>query len=208
MRGELPPADEIARAAAEELSQPRYRLGSPWWSRLVDFLERAWVRFVEWVTAISDAVGGPLVMALLVGAVLVVTTALVTTNLGRRRARQVEARLRREHERVRGLDPTELELQAEGAERRGDLAEAFHLLFQAALIHLDRAGVIDLTPGTTTGLLAEALATPEFEHLAGRFDAVVYGDKPATQDDVDSARRLPDTVLGRHAIPPSPTRRP
>lgn len=200
MRGELPPADEIARAAAEELSQPRYRLGSPWWSRVVDFLERAWVRFVEWVTAISDAVGGPVVMALLVGAVLVVTTAIVTTNLGRRRARQVEARIRREHERVRGLDPAELELRAEAAEERGDLAEAFHLLFQAALIHLDRAGAIDLTPATTTGLLAEELATPEFGHLAGRFDAVVYGDKPAIQDDVDAARHLPDRMLGQRTV--------
>jgi hypothetical protein len=195
MRGELPPADEITRAAADELSQPKYRLGSPWWSRLVDFLERAWVRFVEWVTAISDAVGGPLVMALLVGAVLVVITALITTNLGRRRARRVEARIRREHERVRGLDPSELERRAEEAERRGDLADAFHLLFQAALIHLDRAGAIDLTPGTTTGLLAETLGSPEFRHLAGRFDAVVYGDKPALSADVAAARRLPATVL-------------
>lgn len=195
MRGELPPADEIVRAATDELSQPRYRLGSPWWTRLVDFLERAWVRFVEWVTAISEAVGGPLVMALLVGAVLVTATALITTNLGRRRARRVEERIRREHERVRGLDPADLERRGDEAEARGDLDEAFHLLFQAGLIHLDRAGVIDLTPGATTGRLAEALGSGDFRHLAERFDAVVYGDKPATDDDVTAARRLPATVL-------------
>lgn len=195
MRGEWPPADEIVRAATDELSQPRYRLGSPWWTRLVEFLERAWVRFVEWVTAISDAVGGPLVMALLVGAVLVVATALITTNLGRRRARRVEERIRREHERVRGLDPADLERRAGEAEARGDLDEAFHLLFQAALIHLDRAGVIDLTPGTTTGSLAEALDSGDFRHQAERFDAVVYGDKPATEADVSGARRLASTVL-------------
>lgn len=196
MRGELPPPVEIVEAVTEELSQPKYRVGAPWWTRLVEFLERAWARFVEWMTAISDHVGGPLVMALLLGAVLVVTVVLVTAHLGRRRARSVEARIRREHEAARGMDPAELERRADEAERADDHARAFRLLFRAALLRLDGAGMIDLGPGTTSGSVADQLGSDEFAAVASRFDAVVYGDRPATPRDPESVRSLLAGLLG------------
>lgn len=196
MRGELPPPEEIVQAVHDELSQPKYRVGAPWWTQLVEFLERLWARFVDWVMAISQYVGGPLVMALLVGAALVVTVVLVTAHLGRRRARQIEERIRREHEAARGLDPSRLEREAEEAERAGDLAGAFRLLFRAALLRLDDAGMIDLRPGTTSGSVAEQLGSDDFASVAARFDAVVYGDRPATPADPGSVRSLLVVLLG------------
>lgn len=187
--------EDIVRAIADELAEPKYRLGTPWWTRLVDALERAWIRFLEWAAAISELVGGPLVLALLVGGALVAAAVLITANLGRRRARQVEARIRREHEAVRGLDPQVLERQAREAEATGDLELAFRLLFQVALIRLDRAGAIDLRPATTSGGIAAALASPAFTRLAERFDAVAYGGRTATPDDPNTARSVLDSLL-------------
>lgn len=195
MRGDPPPSDEISRAIAEELAQAKYRLGTPWWTRVVDVLERAWVRFIEWVTAISEYVGGPVVMALLVGGMLILTAVLITANLGKRRAQRIDDRLRREHEAARGMDPVELELRADSAEVEGNHALAMRLLFQAGLIRLDRAGLIDLRPGTTSGTVAESLGSSEFDHVAERFDAVVYGDRPASADDPDRVRSLFSSLL-------------
>ncbi len=191
------PPDEIERAVAEELALPKYRLGSPWWARLVEWLERAWVRLVEWMTAASDYVGGPVIMAILVGGAVAAIVAMVTVNLGRRRARRIDERIRREHHEARGLDPGELEVRAGAAEDRGDHAEAMRLLFRAGLIRLDRAGLIDLRPGTTSGTVAAYLGSPEFERVAARFDAVVYGERPATPADPDLVRALTTSLLTR-----------
>jgi hypothetical protein len=196
MRGDPPPPDEIARAIADELAQAKYRLGTPWWSRVIDFLERAWVRFVEWLTAVSEFVGGPVVMALLVGGVLLVTAVVVTANLGRRRARRIDERIRREHEAARGIDPADLEARARQAEARGDHALAMRLLFQAALVRLDRAELIDLRPGTTSGTVAESLGSTEFTLVVDRFDAVVYGDRPSTDADPEMVRQMTASLLG------------
>lgn len=196
MRGELPPPDEILEAVTNELAEAKYRVGAPWWSRLVQVLERAWARFVDWIMTLSEFVGGPLVMALLVGGVLVVIVVLVTANLGQRRARRIDARIRREHEAVRGLDPAELEREAEAAEQSGEYALAFRILFRAGLLRLDRAGLIDLRPGTTSGSVADELRSEEFRAVAARFDAVVYGDHPAAAEDPQSVRSLLAGLLG------------
>lgn len=196
MRGQPPPPDEIIDAVTDELAQGKYRMGAPWWTRVVEFLERAWARFVDWLTAVSEYVGGPLVMALLVGSALALTVVLVTANLGKRRARSIDARVRREHQAVRGMDPAHLEREAEMAERRGEHAVAFRLLFRAALLRLDREGIIDLRPGTTSGSVADQLGSPELRRVSARFDAVVYGDHPATADDPASVRSLLAGLLG------------
>lgn len=196
MRAELPPPGETARAAAEELSQPKYRAAEPWWGQVIEWLERMWTRFVEWLVTASDAVGGPLVMALIVVFVVIGAALVVTAHLGRRRARNVEARLRREYEISRGLDPAELEEMARAAERSGDLETAFRLLFRAALVRFDRAGLIDLKPGTTSGTVAESLDSEQFDRVAHRFDLVVYGDQPAEPTDPSSVRELVSHLLG------------
>ena len=189
--------DEIRRAVADELAEPKYRLDEPWWTGLVAFLERAWARFLEWAIRISEYVGGPLVLALLVGIALAVVAVSVTANLGKRRARAVDERIRREHEVSRGLDPEMLEDRARQAETAGDHATAFRLLFRAALIRLDRAGAIDLRPSSTSTTLSEALHSEQFDQVTQRFDAIAYGDKPAHAGDLAAVRRVVDELLGQ-----------
>lgn len=198
LAAQIPPdwsPEEIERAVADELAEPKYRLGAPWWSRLIEWLEQAWVRIVEWMTAASDYVGGPVIMAILVGGVVLVVVALATFNLGKRRARRVDERIRREHEAARGLDPVSLEQAAESAQERGDHGEALRLLFRAALIRMDRVGLIDLRPGTTSGTVASSINSPEFDRVAARFDSVVYGGKPAGADDVTMVRQMTRSLL-------------
>ncbi|MFO7291870.1 MAG: DUF4129 domain-containing protein [Actinomycetes bacterium] len=195
MRSEPPSPEEILAQIAAELAEPQYRMGTPWWERVIEWLTRAWIVFVEWLTEISDLVGGPLVLASIVAVVLGGAIAAITVNLGRRRARRIDERLRREHEAVRGLDPVDLDRRAAEAESRGDYATALRLAFQAGLIRLDRAGLIDLRPGTTSGTVAEALGSAEFAALVERFDAVVYGGRPAHPSDPASAREVLASLL-------------
>lgn len=187
--------EEILDAVASELDEPKYRLGQSWWSMVLDWLQRAWVRFLEWAARISEYVGGPIVLGLIVGAVVIALAVTITANLGRRRARAVDARIRREHEAARGLDPRELERAAAAAEEAGDFQEALRLYFRAGLVRLDRAGLIDLRPGTTSGTVAESVGSPEFGRLVTRFDTVVYGDKPAAPTDPALARQVIADIL-------------
>jgi len=198
LAAQIPPgwsSEEIGGAVSDELAEPKYRLGAPWWTRLIEWLEEAWVRVVEWMTAASDYVGGPVIMAILVGGVVLALAALATFNLGKRRARRVDERIRREHEAARGLDPVSLEQAAESAQARGDHAEALRLLFRASLIRMDRLGLIDLRPGTTSGTVASSLNSTEFDRVAVRFDSVVYGGKPASADDVTMVRQMTRSLL-------------
>jgi hypothetical protein len=190
-------ATTVYQAVLAELSDPKYRLGSPWWERVVEFLERTWIRFLEWAYRMSELVGGPLPLALIVGGLLVALAVAVTANLGRRRARMIDERIRREHRQARGLDPAELEGDARRAEESGDHALAFRLLFRAALLRLDEGGLIDLRPGTTGGTLAEELGSESFHRLVARFDAVVYGGRPADADDPAAVRAVLRSLLER-----------
>ncbi|MGA7272341.1 MAG: hypothetical protein WB239_14815, partial [Acidimicrobiia bacterium] len=98
---DLATPDQINRAIADELAEPKYRLGTPWWTRVLEWLQQAWARFIEWALRVSEHIGGPVVAAVLVGGALIVAAIVVTSNLGRRRARLIEERVRREHEAAR-----------------------------------------------------------------------------------------------------------
>lgn len=199
VEGDLATVDPttVHRAVLDELSDPKYRLGSPWWDRVVEVLERAWIRFLEWAYRVSELVGGPLPLALIIGAVLIALAVAVTANLGRRRARLIDERIRREHSRARGSDPAQLEADARRAEEAGNHALAFRLLFRAALVRLDDRGLIDLRPGTTSGTVAAGLGSESFHRLVARFDAVVYGGRPANADDPAAVRAVLRSLLER-----------
>lgn len=86
-----------------------------------------------------------------------------------------------------GLDPDALERQAAAAERAGDLEHAVRLRFVAGVLRLDRAGVITYRSSLTTGQLRARLRSPSFAELAGAFDEIAYGGRPAGEADVRAA---------------------
>jgi hypothetical protein len=87
-----------------------------------------------------------------------------------------------------GLDPDQLERRADEAERRGDLEAALRLRFRAGLGRLADTGVVRLRPGLTNAAVSRTLRSPRFDELAGNFDEVAYGGRPATESDVIAAR--------------------
>lgn len=131
--------------------------------------------------------GNALAMGALAGAVVAVA-AVVSTRAIRRRTAAGVARGRPAWPHGAALDPEELERQALAAERAGDLGTALRLRFRAGVVRLDRAGVVDDRPALTTGELTRRLPSPRLRHLAGAFEEVAYGGRPATAGDVDEAR--------------------
>jgi len=91
--------------------------------------------------------------------------------------------------------PAELERCAEEAQRRGDHEAALRLRFRAGLLRLDARGAIDYRPSLQTYEVAAALRSAEFDRLASEFDEVVYGERPASAEDVEAARRDWEAVL-------------
>jgi hypothetical protein len=86
-------------------------------------------------------------------------------------------------------DPRALERAADEAERDGDLARALRLRFRAGLLRLGDRGAIRYRPSVTTGEVRRTLGSQRFDDLAGTFEAVTYGGKPADRPDIDAARR-------------------
>jgi hypothetical protein len=85
-------------------------------------------------------------------------------------------------------DPDALERDADRLERAGDLEAALRLRFRAGLARLHQAGVVRLPRTITTGAVGRQLRSQRFDGLGRTFDAVVYGRRPASGDDVEAAR--------------------
>jgi Domain of unknown function (DUF4129) len=86
------------------------------------------------------------------------------------------------------LDPDQLERDAAAAEAAGDLDLAIRLRFRAGLLRLDRVGAIHYRPSLTSSQVARTIRSRDFEELAGTFDAIAYGGKPADPADLVDAR--------------------
>jgi hypothetical protein len=95
----------------------------------------------------------------------------------------------------RGEDADELERAADAAERDGDLERAVRLRFRAGLLRLGDRGAIRYRPSVTTGEVRTTLGSARFDDLAGTFEAVAYGGRPADPPDVEAARREWPRVL-------------
>jgi hypothetical protein len=156
---------------------------------------------LQWIGDRVSDVGRPLVDALstplgLVLALLVVgaTTAALVVALVRRRNRVV-AHAEGVRRAARSLDPAALEHEADRAEAEGDLAGAVRLRFRAGVVRLEQAGVVPARADATTARLVGRVGVPDFAPLARSFDEVAYGGRPATADDVATARRDWPAVL-------------
>ena len=144
------------------------------------------LRFFRAIGDLLPSVGSPLWLA--IAAVVVVAAAVLTIRLSAGRGRQRFPGAGRRAAGEDGLHPDDLERRAEEAERRGDLDAALRLRFRAGPLRLADAGVVRLRPGLTNAAVSRALRSPRFDELAGDFDEVAYGGRPATEADVATAR--------------------
>jgi hypothetical protein len=150
----------------------------------------------DWLDDLGGNVpGGPLVLWTALAALVIVAAAAITSTTIRRRAVAIE------RARAAALpateDPHALEREAGRAERDGDWERAVRLRFRAGLLRLDRRRVIEYRPSLTTGEVARAVASPAFDEVGERFDAIAYGGRPAEREDAEHARRGWAEVLAR-----------
>ncbi|MBV9935156.1 MAG: DUF4129 domain-containing protein [Actinobacteria bacterium] len=149
---------------------------------------------------ILSPVGGPIgrffvrvwaetVGRVLIGVVVLALLTLITFAIARRRSvRAVGGHGRRGSGRPEDADPDALEREADRAEQAGDLERALRLRFVAGLARLHRAGAVRLPETITTGAVGRQLESPEYDELGRTFDAVAYGHRPVTAEDVAAAR--------------------
>lgn len=135
----------------------------------------------------SDVPGGPIVLWMALAGLVLLAAGGVTSQTIRRRAIAVE------RARAAALpateDPHQLERAADRAEQDGDWERAVRLRFRAGLLRLDRRRVLVYRPSLTTGEVARATGSRSFAEIGDRFDAIVYGGRPAEQEDAEAAKR-------------------
>lgn len=192
-------SDRLRAETERILSHPKYRVDTTTSERLQLWLASLWYGFIEFLDSVAGLVGGPVALSLIILTIVVVSSVLVARHLGQRRAREVEDRIRREHALARGADPSDLEQEAERAARTGDFGNGVRLLFRAGLLRLDERGRISYRPGLTRAEIEEMLDSPRFEALATRFDQIVYGRSPASDEDYEHARKTWLSLLAEPA---------
>jgi hypothetical protein len=138
--------------------------------------------------------GGWTTLWIAIAALVVLLAAFAATRLGARRGgRLLDAAAARRT--GRAPNPDRLERDAAEAERRGDLDLALRLRFRAGLIRLARAEVIPGHEPLTSGQLRRLVRSRSFDRLAHDLDEVVYGDVPASAEQVGRARESWPRVL-------------
>lgn len=185
--------DEIERI----LSSAKYDTPQP--SQLGGWWRRTWFRILDWIDGLISAFpGGPQIFFGLLALIVVGLVVFAVLRLGRRRNRQIEALHFAQRASERGLDPREIEQRADKAAAQGDYREAVRLRFLAGLLRLDERKAIAFRPGITSAEVSAILRSPAYDQLAGRFDAIVYGDDRAGLDDhrhaIDGWRRVLETA--------------
>ncbi|MFN2594839.1 MAG: hypothetical protein ABR579_08135, partial [Actinomycetota bacterium] len=121
-----------------------------------------------------------------IGALVLITSILVTRRMTARRAPQVRYATTPEGA-SRSALIKDLERRAREAEGRGELDEAFRLLFRVALLRLDAAHAISYRESLPTHDIARGLSSTTFDALASRFERVAYGGAAATSEDLREA---------------------
>jgi hypothetical protein len=185
-----------ARAQAQDILDERRFTGTEVPGPFRGALEE----LADWIAPVLDLVpslddllpgGRPVVWALLLLAVGGLAAVVAGRSLRRRTGAGRAASSAAGHT---GEDPDALERLAREAAARGDHELALRLGFRAGVARLE------LGPSLSTGEVARALRSPDFDRAAARFDEVVYGGRPAAATDVDAARAAWEAALsGRRA---------
>jgi len=115
--------------------------------------------------------------------------AAIAMLLARRAVRRAQGgAAAREAASAHGPSPRQLERDADAAERAGRYADALRLRFGAGLLTLAQRGVIPGRASLRSGEVAATLHSDDFNAVARAFDEVVYGGRPALEQDAAAAR--------------------
>jgi hypothetical protein len=179
-----------ARARAREILRERRFRGSgvprPF-AGLLRWLGDRLRPVVEFIDDLAVRIPGgrPVVFVILSALVLLAAAALARGSIRRRAAAAVRAVRARTPARE---DPAELEREAARAAAAGEWETAVRLRFRAGLLRLDARELIVYRSSLTTGEVAAAVGSPTFERVGADFDEIVYGGRPAGEQD-DAASR-------------------
>lgn len=190
--------DEVRRVVADVLSRAEYAEAAP----SLAARARGWIG--EQLGRLIEAVAGT-GQASLVGSLVLVGVLLATLVLAVRFARGLQ------HDPAApavladgvGRDPAEWEADADEHERAGRHREALRCRYRGLVAVLAAAGVVEETPGRTTGeYLAEVrarrpAAAADLAAVTAAFEAAWYGHAPVDQGTVDEVRRRSTAV---HAL--------
>jgi hypothetical protein len=84
--------------------------------------------------------------------------------------------------------PADLERRAAQAEQNGEYAAAVRLLFEHGLLRLRETGGVELPPPATARRAARRIGSARFEALAGDYEQIAFGGRPAGPEDTERAR--------------------
>lgn len=177
------------------LSEPRFQASvESWWDR---FLARLVGEIARLVGVVIEAVGGPVIAAVIALTLVGLVVLFVTFRLAGRRASEIEARESLARLVERGVDPDEFLRRAESASRSGRHTEAVRYRFIGGVLDMARHSRIRYAPGLTTEGIARQVDDAAFGDLADQFDAVVYGGRPAGADDDTKSREAWERLRSR-----------
>ncbi|HVF76905.1 MAG TPA: DUF4129 domain-containing protein [Solirubrobacteraceae bacterium] len=130
--------------------------------------------------------GRPVLWALLAAVVLSAAAFLAGRAGPRRGGAAADGAVERDAREL--MSAAALLVEAERAERRGDLEGALRLRFRAGLVELDDRKLIELRPALTNRELLGVVSSETLVELVDGFEAVAYGGRPADDDDLRDAR--------------------
>lgn len=192
----IPDRDEARRWAVEELSNPRYPDATPGW------LEQMWRDFMDWLSSLDGGSGaGPNIavplMVVLALVLIIAAIVFVRPRLNARRAKEAGDLYGND----RTVDAEGYRARAATAADGGNWPAAVVDQFRALVRSAEERDIIDARAGRTADEAAAQLggvfgaAQAKLIAAAGVFDAVRYGDHPATRADYESVRQLDAELL-------------
>lgn len=190
-----PTPDEGRAWLRRELVKPEYHKSNPF-QRLLDWF---WERFSNLTASATETSWLQTAISLLVLAVLLLALLwLISRARWTRRAASESGPVLGDE----AISARELRERAETAMAEGRFADAVVDGFRAVTVRQIEHGRIDDQPGMTAREVATALEAsypPLAERIhavAGLFDAVLYGDRPATREQAATVLALDDELVG------------
>ncbi len=183
--------------ARRELLKREYHVGEP------SLLDRVTGWIIEKVAelvveAINVVPGGGVGLLILIA---IVVALIVALRLGVHPGRLRDAVTDRRRG-ARSMTADDYRAEADRLAASGQWKDAVRARFRAIVRELEQRGVLDVRPGRTAGEIAReaAAAVPAISaptrSAALVFDAIWYGDRPATAGDHDALRSADDAVRG------------